>query len=501
MVGNDTDSDGSVDPTTVMLIDPVTQEPTSDPVTIPGEGTYEVDPVTGEVTFTPEDGFVGESTIDYVVADDDGNVSDPATVTVTVQAPLVPPVAVDDDAVTEPGVPVGIDVVGNDSDSDGVIDPTTVMLIDPVTQEPTSDPVTIPGEGTYEVDPVTGEVTFTPEDGFVGESTIDYVVSDDDGNVSDPATVTVTVEAPQAVPVAVDDDAVTEPGVPVGIDVVGNDADSDGVIDPTTVMLIDPVTETPTSGPVVIPGEGTYEVDPVTGEVTFTPEDGFVGESTVDYVVADDDGNVSDPATVTVTVQAAQAVPVAVDDDAVTEPGVPVGIDVVGNDSDSDGVIDPTTVMLIDPVTQEPTSDPVTIPGEGTYEVDPVTGEVTFTPEDGFVGESTVDYVVADDDGNVSDPATITVTVQASPDGPDQPGTTTTTSPAQPADNAGQTPGGLGQAPASPGGQTGTQGTGVDRTGGGTASARRNDDPGFGRGPRADGSPSSLDQPLKPRNR
>ncbi|MCB9390201.1 MAG: hypothetical protein H6512_11745 [Acidimicrobiia bacterium] len=256
----------------------------------------------------------------------------------------------------------------------------------------------IPGEGTYEVDPVTGEVTFTPEDGFVGESTIDYVVADDDGNVSDPATVTVTVEAPQAVPVAVDDDAVTDPGVPVGIDVVGNDSDSDGVIDPTTVMLIDPVTQTPTSGPVVISGEGTYEVDPVTGEVTFTPEDGFVGESTIDYVVADDDGNVSNEATITVTVQAPLVPPVAVDDDAVTEPGVPVGIDVVGNDSDSDGVIDPTTVMLIDPVTQEPTSDPVTIPGEGTYEVDPVTGEVTFTPEDGFVGESTIDYVVADDD-------------------------------------------------------------------------------------------------------
>ncbi|MCB9390199.1 MAG: cadherin-like domain-containing protein [Acidimicrobiia bacterium] len=52
------------------------------------------------------------------------------------------------------------------------------------------------------------------------------------------------------------------------------------------------------------------------------------------------------------------------------------------------------------------------ISGEGTYEVDPVTGEVTFTPEDGFVGESTVDYVVSDDDGNVSE-ATITVTVQA----------------------------------------------------------------------------------------
>ena len=138
-------------------------------------------------------------------------------------------------------------------------------------------------------------------------------------------------------PGAVDDDAVTEPGVPVGIDVVGNDTDADGSVDPATVMLIDPATQKPTSGPVVIPGEGTYEVDPTTGEVTFIPEDGFAGKSTVDYVVADDDGNVSDPATITVTVPAALVPAVAVDDDAVTEPGVPVGIDVVGNDTDADG--------------------------------------------------------------------------------------------------------------------------------------------------------------------
>ncbi len=132
---------------------------------------------------------------------------------------------------------------------------------------------------------------------------------------------------------------------------------------------------------------------------------------------------------------------------------MPAGIDVVGNDTDADGSVDPKTVMLIDPATNKPTSSPVVIPGEGTYEVDPTTGEVTFTPEDGFVGKSTIDYVVADDDGNVSDPATITVTVQASPDGPDQPGTTTTTSPAGPGDNVGQTPVGLGQAP----NNTGTQ--------------------------------------------
>ena len=30
----------------------------------------------------------------------------------------------------------------------------------------------------------------------------------------------------------------------------------------------------------VVPGEGTWTVDPVTGEVTFVPEDGFEGDPT-----------------------------------------------------------------------------------------------------------------------------------------------------------------------------------------------------------------------------
>ncbi|MCB9390198.1 MAG: hypothetical protein H6512_11730 [Acidimicrobiia bacterium] len=241
----DEDPDGIVANATVTLIDPVTGSPTTDPVVVSGEGTYEV--VDNKVVFTPVASFTGTTTpISYQLTDVQG-LTATASIQLDVTVALVPPVAVDDAAVTDPGVPVGIDVVGNDTDADGSVDPTTVMLIDPVTQEPTSDPVTIPGEGTYEVDPVTGEVTFTPEDGFVGESTVDYVVADDDGNVSDPATITVTVQAPLVPPVAVDDDAVTEPGVPVGIDVVGNDSDSDGVIDPTTVMLIDPVTQEPTS--------------------------------------------------------------------------------------------------------------------------------------------------------------------------------------------------------------------------------------------------------------
>ncbi|MEL0621301.1 Ig-like domain-containing protein, partial [Psychrobacter proteolyticus] len=76
------------------------------------------------------------------------------------------------------GQPVVIDVLGNDTDLEGDIDPTTVKLINPDTGlEVTS--LTIAGEGEWSVDPTTGAVTFTPEAGFTADPTpVNYVVSD-----------------------------------------------------------------------------------------------------------------------------------------------------------------------------------------------------------------------------------------------------------------------------------------------------------------------------------
>ncbi|WP_281848071.1 Ig-like domain-containing protein, partial [Olleya namhaensis] len=88
-----------------------------------GEGTWSVDtdPMSvtfGQITFTPESGFTGDPTpITYTVDDNDGGTSAPATV--SVDYPVVVPVAVDDTNAVPAliGTPVSIDVVGNDSDS------------------------------------------------------------------------------------------------------------------------------------------------------------------------------------------------------------------------------------------------------------------------------------------------------------------------------------------------------------------------------------------------
>ncbi|MGF1496158.1 MAG: DUF4347 domain-containing protein [Elainellaceae cyanobacterium] len=404
---NDSDSDGSLDPTTVQLIDPDTGNPLTS-LTVPSEGTWSVDPTSGEITFTPDAGFTGDPTpITYTVDDNDGNTSNPATITIDYQEG---PVASDDSPVASVGNPVTFDPLTNDSDSDGSLDPTTVQLIDPDTGNPLTS-LTVPSEGTWSVDPTSGDITFTPDAGFTGDPTpVTYTVDDNDGNTSNPATITIDY---QEGPVASDDSPVASVGNPITFDPLTNDSDSDGSLDPTTVQLIDPDTGNPLTS-LTVPGEGTWSVDPTSGDITFTPDAGFTGDPTpVSYTVDDNDGNTSNPATITIDYQEG---PAASDDSPVASVGNPVTFSPLTNDSDSDGSLDPTTVQLIDPDTGNPLTS-LTVPGEGTWSVDPTSGEITFTPDAGFTGDPTpVTYTVADNDGNTSNPATITIDYRATKD-------------------------------------------------------------------------------------
>jgi len=74
----------------------------------------------------------------------------------------------------------------------------TVMLIDPVTGEPVKT-LTVPGEGEWVVDPVTGDVTFTPEPGFTADPTpVQYTVMDTTGLLSNLSTLAIDYEEPAA---------------------------------------------------------------------------------------------------------------------------------------------------------------------------------------------------------------------------------------------------------------------------------------------------------------
>ncbi len=306
--------------------------------------------------------YTNTVTVTSTIADPDPTNNTDNEVT-TVRAPE-PPVANDDAGAVGEDVALVVAVLDNDSDLDGDLDPTSVR----VTSGPSS--------GTTSVDPVTGVVTYTPNPDSNGVDSFTYEVCDltSPTPLCDTASVTVTVTAINDAPAATDDTASTTEDGSVDIDVVDNDSDVDGNLDPTSVSII--------AGPT----NGTVTVDPVTGELTYTPDPDYNGPDTITYQICDTTTPTAlcDTATVAITVNPANDLPVANNDATSTPEDTPVVIDVTANDTDIDGNLDPTTVTIITP------------PANGTTAVDPVTGAVTYTPDPDYNGPDTFTYQICD---------------------------------------------------------------------------------------------------------
>ena len=90
--------------------------------------------------------------------------------------------------------------------------------------------------------------------------------------------------------------------------------------------------------------------------------------------------------------------PTANNDTATTDQAKPVIIDVLDNDSDTDGTLDPTTLAI----KSNPTNGTIQINADGT---------MTYIPKGNFVGTDSFTYTVVDDDGLTSNAATVMVTV------------------------------------------------------------------------------------------
>ncbi len=190
-------------------------------------------------------------------------------------------------------------------------------------------------------------------------------------------------------PVAIDDFVVTPEDTPVNFFPTLNDTDTDGVVVPNTLVI--------QSGP----ANGTAVVNPVTGQVTYTPAPNFNGFDSFTYIAFDDANDASNVATVTITVTPVNDPPVAVNDLAVTDINLPVFIDLLGNDFDPDGPIGPSGVQIA--------SQPL----NGTALVDFGTQRVMYTPNPGFVGADVFTYRSVDSEGAISNSAQVTIRVGA----------------------------------------------------------------------------------------
>lgn len=186
-----------------------------------------------------------------------------------------PPEVRPDMGETEAGQSVVIDVLNNDHDPNG-----EQLTIRAVTQGD-HGAVTITNNGAT--------VTYTPEAGHIGDDEFTYTVSN--GTTEVTATVMVTVTSPPPPtnndPMATDDEAETDEGESVMIDVLDNDSDPDG--DTLTIYSVTPG------------NNGTVTVADDAMSVTYAPNTDFAGEDEFMYTVSDGEGGM-DTATVMVDV-------------------------------------------------------------------------------------------------------------------------------------------------------------------------------------------------------
>lgn len=199
-----------------------------------------------------------------VVSSKGGKATSLVSVVNVVPPPNRPPVAQDDLVTTNEDVPVTISVLANDGDPDNDVLSITA--------------VGTPGFGTATI--VGNTIVYAPNLNFFGVDTFTYTITDVAGtNTPVTANVTVTVQAVNDAPVAVNDVISTPEDTPVTVTaatLLANDSDVDG----------GPLSITAVGGAV----NGTVSFNATTGEITFTPGLNVINNAGFSYTVSDGAG-------------------------------------------------------------------------------------------------------------------------------------------------------------------------------------------------------------------
>ncbi len=198
------------------------------------------------LVYTPNPGFTGTDSFTYTVTDSQGN-----TFTETISV-VVKALAIDDSISTLPGEPVEIDVLANDNQNLTITAVTngqngTVVIDNNNTPNESSD----------------DRLVYTPNEGFIGEDSFTYTVTDSEGNTE---TSTVKVNVDRDRPLAADDFASATLGESASIDILNNDKDpNSGTLTITSISQ-------PARGEVTIDDNGTPN-DKSDDRVVYTPDE------------------------------------------------------------------------------------------------------------------------------------------------------------------------------------------------------------------------------------
>ena len=259
-----------------------------------------------EINYAPDEHYYGEDSFVYEVVDDHGDDNDFATVHITVDSLPDNVVAINDAVTLDEDTNTDIAVLENDDVPDGV------KSID-ITTQPTNGTVTILSNS---------EINYEPNADYNGDDNFAYEVTDNFDNTDD-ATVSITVEPVDDEVTANDDDVTLDEDTNIDIPVTDNDDIPDDVESITIIST---------------PGDGYAEVND-DNTIYYEPDQDYYGEDNFVYEVVDAHGADSDQATVNITIEWVNDVPVANNDNASTGALEAVTVNVLENDASlGDGI-------------------------------------------------------------------------------------------------------------------------------------------------------------------
>jgi VCBS repeat-containing protein len=342
-------------------------------------GTVTMNP-DGTYTYTPEPNYNGPDAFTYQLCDTDGDCST-ATVNVTVTPVDDAPVAINDVNTTNEDNPVNGNVSTNDTTSPDCANTWSLVGVNGGALHGT---VTMNPDGTY---------TYTPHANYNGTDVFTYQLCDCENDCSS-ATVTITVNPVDDVPVAVNDINSTNEDSPVNGNASTNDTPSGDCPNNNTWALVGP-NGGALHGTVTMNANGTY---------TYTPFANYNGPDAFTYQLCDCDGDCVN-ASVNITVNPVDDLPLAVNDINSTSEDMPVSGNASTNDTPSG---DGGNVWSLVNTNGGAANGTVIMNSNGTY---------TYTPNANFNGTDVFTYKLCDADGDCSN-ATVTITVSPVDDMP-----------------------------------------------------------------------------------
>ena len=422
------------------LVDP-TDQTEKDRVTIEGKGTFTIDG-NGKVTFTPLPTYKGDVdpiTVKATVTitnDKNESTTIPST---TTYKPIIVSAEIDKEPATSRNLQ-GLVQTGTPAfksktvDVDGTpktitVQPNSYKLVKGETESntlPAYKAGTTDQVGTYTIDSATGQVTFTPSDKTYTGAVEPVSVQATGSNgvkVQTTYTPTITPVTPTAEKSATSDVQGKKQTSSIVLDTVENSADKDKTVnfnkgsetgangerielDANTLTLLDGTTEVTS----LTTNDGEYVLDKASKTITFTPKKTFVGQATpVRVQIKDANGTKVEttytPTVTDITMKGAPATTSA--PQGQTQTGTPTF-------TISSPEVSITGYKLLNPNGNTPVEgNEIEVPNEGTYRINPTTGQVTFIPKPEFTGPATGISVQATDGNGETAEAKYTPTVNA----------------------------------------------------------------------------------------